>query len=119
MQNLNQNKKKRTVPPVIVTLAYLCAMIAGGFIPPMLLLTYCAQLGIWWSILLFVHITILCFCSGWSIYRREVTKLRVMLGNEGLYEIYPRERRRDERRAERAKARAARKKQRKLQSRGL
>ena len=108
MADLDRKKKKFTVPPSLVTLSYLLAMILGGFVPPMLLLTYCRELGIWWSILLFVHITLLCAGSGWSLYRREVTKLRVLLGDEGLYRIYPRERKRDARIAARRVRKAER-----------
>ena len=92
--------RKHMTPGVILALSYTATIVLS--LPALLLFCYADRLGLSWSILLFAYMGLLTASYAMIIRPREMAKLRYDLGDEQFFEIFPREKKKEQRRMERA-----------------
>lgn len=92
-------------PGTILALCFCATMVLN--IPAIILFSYADRLGPCWMPILLAYFALLSFFYVRILRPRELARLRYQLGDEQFFELFPRERKREERQKAR-KARAER-----------
>jgi len=87
--------KKHMTPGVMLALSVV--ITAGLNLPAILLFCYADRLGLSWSVLLFAYMGLLIATYALIIRPRELAKLRYDLGDERFFELFPREKKKEQR----------------------
>ena len=66
-------------------------LFAAVFLIPIFFLFKADKLGIWWTVLLVLYLSILCGIYWIILHRRRMLDLRGLMGSEAFYKAFPRE----------------------------
>ena len=99
MKNKNEmsgKKPKKSFFELNGAVQFICFAIPFGILitMPILLFDYSSVLGIWWSVLLTAYSAALTAVLAYFLYRKEMHKLKYLLGEELFYKKFPKERKR-------------------------